>query len=256
MKQALYVAWRTRDRNSPAWGPVGCLEFDAGIYRFFYTRGAKTLSGFPRFPQMDDLYRVYESEELFPLFKNRLLSKRRPEYEDYLRWSGFSFGELPEPLALLAVTEGQRQTDAIEVFPCPQQASDGCYLNRFFLHGVRWISDTGREYLRGKLDEGENLKLVPEPENTYDRMAVAVYDNDGQVKLGYAPRYLAKEIRTLQDKCGLEAVTLSAYRLNRDAPLQQYVLCQMHACWPDGFEPCQGEAFRPLPIDIAERCPA
>ena len=35
---------------------------------------------------MRDLHGVYESAVLFPLFANRLLSKTRPEYRDFLAW--------------------------------------------------------------------------------------------------------------------------------------------------------------------------
>jgi len=132
MKKALFVAWRTRDPDHPGWGPVGRLEFEEGIYRFFYTHGAQSLPpGFQPFAQMDDLEQVYESTELFPLFANRLLSERRPEYDAYLRWSGFEHANPPDPMTILAVTEGQRQTDAVEVFPCP--VPGGLLLEPFFL---------------------------------------------------------------------------------------------------------------------------
>jgi len=71
MTQALFVAWRTRDPENPAWGPVGRLEFDGEFYRYFYTQGAKSLPGFEPFPQMRNLDEVYKSTELFPLFVNR-----------------------------------------------------------------------------------------------------------------------------------------------------------------------------------------
>jgi len=78
------------------------------------------------------LEQVYESNDLFPLFKNRLLKESRPDYEAYLRWSGFDTDNPPAPIVVLGVTEGIRQTDAIEVFPCPVPGADGCYLSRFF----------------------------------------------------------------------------------------------------------------------------
>ena len=138
MTTALFVAWRGGQPHR-GWGPVGRLEHDGGVYRFCYTQGARTLRGFQPFPQMGDLEQVYESEELFPLFANRLLSPNRPEYEAYLRWGGFEPGTQPDPIAILGVTEGKRETDSIEVFPCPAPDADGCYLNKFFLHGLRWM---------------------------------------------------------------------------------------------------------------------
>lgn len=50
---------------------------------------------------------------------NRLLPSSRPEYNDFLRWNNFDPADPPEPLVLLQRSEGIKQTDAIEVFPCP-----------------------------------------------------------------------------------------------------------------------------------------
>lgn len=53
-----------------------------------HARGAEK-PGFRPFAQMEQLDQIYESEELFPVFANRLLSASRPEYEDFLQWGGF-----------------------------------------------------------------------------------------------------------------------------------------------------------------------
>lgn len=253
MKRALFVAWRTRDPENPGWGPVGRLEFDGEFYRFFYTRGALSLPGFKAFPEMDNLDEVYESTELFPLFANRLLSKSRPEYDAYLRWSGFDHNDPPDPLLILGVSEGQRQTDAIEVFPCPLPDGDGCYLNRFFLHGIRWVEEEGREHVE-HLQAGELLRLAPEPTNKVDPQAVAIYPQSDGPRIGYAPRYLAHDIHTLLGWCDPELVRLAVERVNKDAPLQQRVLCRMQACWPEDFEPCKTEAFEPIPSGVSADC--
>ena len=73
---SLFVASRSREANNARWEPVGRLEYDQGIYRFSYTRGAQTLLGFSPLFGMEDLTGVYESAELFPIFKNRLLTVR------------------------------------------------------------------------------------------------------------------------------------------------------------------------------------
>ena len=122
---------------------------------------------------MESLEAVYESEELFPLFANRLLSDSRPEYVAYLRWSGFEPGATPDPIVVLGVTEGIRQTDAVEVFPCPVPDGDGCYFNKFFLHGVRWMAPAVVERIN-ELTEGELLKLMLDFQNEHDPQAVAV----------------------------------------------------------------------------------
>ena len=117
MTNVLFVACRSGDSAGGRWGPVARLEHGLTGYRFLYTRGAKTLPGFEPFTEMPRLNDVYESDELFPLFANRLLSEKRPEYQAYLTWGGFDPNDPPDPLALLAVTGGRRATDQLEVFP-------------------------------------------------------------------------------------------------------------------------------------------
>ena len=39
-----------------------------------------------------------------------------------------------------------------------------------------------------------------------------------------------------------------------DAPMQNRVLCRMHACWPDGFQPCRGNDFLPIPANASANC--
>ena len=81
----LYVAWR--DPEDRTWFPVGLLRFDGDSYLFVYTQGAKQS---PRFSQFASDGRfsqtTYKSNELFPIFANRVLSKKRPEYHNFLQW--------------------------------------------------------------------------------------------------------------------------------------------------------------------------
>jgi hypothetical protein len=248
--KALFVAWRSGEEAG--WGPVGRLEFDGKQYRFCYVRGARTLSGFRPFPGMDDLDQVYESEALFPLFANRLLSKARREYDDFLRWGGFDPINPPDPIAILGVTEGIRQTDAIEVFPCPVPDVEGCYLSKFFLHGIRWMGPAAIDRI-ANLNSDEELFVEPDVGNPADPNAVGVYTTDG-VKIGYVPRYFARDVRKLLSGCGGDYIELFVARVNLDAPLQHRVLCRIHACWPEGFDPCSGDAFAPIPADVEARC--
>ena len=69
---SLFVAWRPPMPDQTGWRPVGRLEHDSGLYRFWYTQGARKPE-FRPFAQMEQLEQVYESDELFPLFANRLL---------------------------------------------------------------------------------------------------------------------------------------------------------------------------------------
>lgn len=249
---ALIVASRSAEKTA-GWSPVGRLEFDQGVYRFVYTMGAKTLDGFRPFDGMERLEEIYESPELFPVFANRLLSSSRPEYEAFLRWSGFDPAHPPEPLAILGVTEGRKQTDMIEVFPCPTRNEQGMYVNKFFLHGLRYMGKASLLRL-SQLQPNERLLCALDIQNDSDPHAVLLRTEDDRVNVGYVPRYLAKDIWSLLKGCGAEFLGFYAHRVNADAPLQQRLLCRVEACWPTDFKPCDSEEFHPIPAGVPVRC--
>jgi len=247
MNQSLFVAWRSGEPLKGRWGPVGRLDHGSAGYRFVYTHGARTLEGFTPFPGMANIDSVYESQELFPLFANRLLAPSRPEYEAYLAWGGFDPDNPPDPIAVLGVTEGRRATDSLEVFPCPQPDADGCFITKFFLHGVRWMAPAAIERI-SRLQEGESLGFMLDVNNQQDPRAVAVRtcDTRDRFMIGYVPRYLALDVWRLVAQCHPDNLKLSVARMNKDAPHQQRVLCRMTACWPDAFLPCSGEDYQPI----------
>ena len=119
--KTLFVAWQSPD-NRRGWYPVGRLDADPaeGLYRFQYIRGAERAAaegGFHHLVAFPLLHEVYESAELFPLFANRVLSPTRPEYKslsDMLKRPEAAL----DPLELLELAGGVRQTDHLEVFPC------------------------------------------------------------------------------------------------------------------------------------------
>ncbi|MBU6399488.1 MAG: HIRAN domain-containing protein [Verrucomicrobia bacterium] len=252
---ALLVASRSADPAQGGWSPIGRLEFDHAVYRFVYTQGARTAVGFTPFSGMTDLEEIYESDELFPVFANRLLPKSRPEYEAFLRWSGFdSASPPPDPIAVLGVTEGIRRTDMIEVFPCPAPDGQGSYSSKFFLHGLRYMPEVARARALA-LQPEELLFPMPDPCNRADPNAVALRTEDrDRLMLGYVPRYLAHDVWKLVQQCQPDFIQVLVHRVNRDAPLQQRLLCRMHACWPEGFQPCSGEEFQPIPQGVPAHC--
>jgi len=248
MSNAVFVAWRSGGDSTGHWGPVGRLERIPTGYRFVYTEGARKLEGFRPFPGLDELEAVYESRELFPLFANRLLAPSRPEYKSYLEWNGLDPDNPPDPIALLSITEGRRATDQLEIFPAPQPDNSGCFLIKFYLHGVRWMSPSAVERIQ-YLKPGESLGLLPDPCNQYDRNAVAVRTMEivGRHLIGYVPRYLAYDVRELCLSCEPNAIQLTVERVNPNAPLQFRLLCRLRACWPNDFKPCSSELYQPIP---------
>jgi len=247
MSNAIFVAWRSGGNADGHWGPVGKLERIEDGFRFRYTLGAKRLAGFHPFPGMNRLNEVYESRELFPLFANRLLDSSRPEYRSFLEWGGFDPDLPPDPIAVLGVTGGRRETDQLELFPSPMPDGEHCYLTKFFLHGLRWSPESA--ILRvGKLKPSEWLGLIPDVCNPHDPGAVAVrtQDEGGRYIIGYVPRYLAPDVRKLCLNCDPKLLDCRVERLNPNAPPQFRLLCRLRACWPEGFEPCSDETYQPI----------
>lgn len=246
MNTTVFIAWRGGTPDRGEWSPVARLTRDGGDYCFVYTQGALTLAGFHPFPGMGDLETVYRSRDLFPMLANRLLSKSRPEYAAWLAWSGFDANDPPDPLAVLGVTEGIRQTDALEVFPQPVPDAQGNFATRFFLHGLRFAESQALERIAA-LRTGDRLRAELEDHNEYDPQAVAVLDDGAErLRLGYVPRYLARDVRALAERGGIDGIDLRVARINVSAPLQMRVLCTLKAFWPRDFEPCAGAEFQPI----------
>jgi len=224
MNKMVFIAWRGDGEDGRHWSPVARLEHCDGEYRFVYTRGACMLPGFRPFPGMPDLEEVYCSETLFPLLANRLLARSRPEYQAWLRWSDFDPANPPDPLAILGVTEGIRQTDAVEVFPCPVPDAQGRYRSRFFLHGLRHAADVARARIAAMRPD-DRLQIEVEGDNPFDPRAVAVLtDGLERLKLGYVPRYLACDVRGLIENQGINVIATHVVRVNTGAPLQMRLL--------------------------------
>lgn len=260
---ALYITWRPgcgdvaaepgivqRDRSG--WRPVGRLEYDDAqkLYKFFYVEGAR-MPPFCPFSKMDDLESVYYSEKLFPLFASRLFPhSRKRDYEDFLRWSGFAPNSRPNPILLLGISEGRKQTDAVEVFPCPDQQENGSFYRvKFFVHGIRHQPLAAQSRIN-KLNTDECLFPHPDDNNKYDKFAVGMWTQDN-VMIGYLPRYFAEDCRSLLNGCG--QVSVIVVQVNDDAPPQSRILCTLEACCPEDFVPCSTPDF--LPIPASERNP-
>jgi hypothetical protein len=239
----LYLAWE--DPIDRKWLPVGRLTIDDNnIYRFVYTKGAESSRNFVTLARMDQLDEVYTSETLFPLFSNRLLSDSRPEYKDYMEWLDIKESEY-DPLTMLAITEGIKGTDTFEVFQCPKPNAEGKYEVKFFSHGLRYLPSHAIERVNS-FHNGDRLFILPDIQNSYDPMALGLRTDDPVEWVGYCPRYLSPDFYELLEKTRTMDIKVSVERINVDAPLHLRLLCKMVAPWPEGFEPCSGEEFKPL----------
>jgi len=246
----LYLAWQ--DPVERRWYPVGRLTFENNTYKFVYTKGAlkaQQSSRFIPFGRMSDFNVAYESDELFPLFANRLLSEKRPEYRSYIKWLKLENNDHDNrQLAMLAITGGVRETDSLEILACPLPTSEGKYEVVFFSHGISHLERASVEKVN-ILQPGDKLFLMFDIQNPFDPLAIALRSGDPVTIVGYCPRYLTEDFRQILDKYGPAIPQVKVEQVNLDAPLQLRLLCRFTSPWPESFQPCSGELFEPLVRD-------
>lgn len=236
--QKIYVALRQNDKK---WNIIGLLEHNSDGYKFSYTKGIKNINNFKPFGSMKE--NVITSKELFPFFSNRVLSPTRPEYKRMLEWMNLE-EEHCTPLLILALTEGKRGTDDIELFSCPVPRN-GRFRVSFFAHGVRYTHESNIESITSVKD-GEQLYIMKDFQNDIDSNAFALRTGDPIKLLGYLPRYLALDVKELCAKIEPKDINISVVKNNKDAPMAFRYLCEIDAPWPKDFTPCHGDEYTPL----------
>lgn len=253
--KTVYLAWLSPGPR-PGWHPVGRLDQIGGasapLYRFRYTKGAlraKEQAGFTPadcFPRFEE---VYESQVLFPLFQNRVMNSGRSDFKAYLQSLALP-PESREPLPIMAVTGGRRQTDSFEVFPRIEPASGGHFEMTFFLHGIRHFGAKALSAIQS-LAPDTFLPFHHEQVNAGTRNpAIRVEAPSGQ-PLGYTPNYLVPDFRYIQEHCLFDAQMI-VERINPDSPLDSRVLVRMVGCWPDQYNAMEHEDFQVIPAhDLA-----
>ena len=238
----LYVAWR--DPEDRTWLPVGLLRFDGDSYLFVYTQGAKQSPRFSQFARMEDFTTTYKSNELFPLFANRVLSKKRPEYREFLQWLNIP-EDCADVLTVLARTGGIRETDSLALFPRPERGADNTYRVQFFSHGIRHLSEAAVQRISGLVPK-ERLYLMPDLQNPHDACALALRTDNPVSLVGYCPRYFASDFLAVLESVSADETRVHVERVNEEAPLQLRLLCSLTAPWPDNFQPCSSRLYQPL----------
>jgi hypothetical protein len=245
--RTLFLAWQDPDQRS--WYTVGRLDQKNGTYVFRYTQGAEDAKarGFDPIVSFPDLYRTYESNEIFPLFANQVLSRNRPEFDDFVEWLSIPKDEA-DPVAILART-GDQVTDTLEIFPYPTQRSEDTYVVHFFVRGLRHQSACAIERVP-ELEPGDALRLMPDVQNEYDADAcmlrTAEREKHAKHLMGYLPRYLARELAQLSwDQ--MARSTVEVVRVNPSpAPIHFRILCRLTMEWTASRAPFDADVYQPL----------
>lgn len=241
MCTSLVLVWRNPvDRT---WVPVGKLKYQNNEYVFNYTKGARQahkVSNFVPFGNMIEFGQTYNSKELFPIFKNRVLQKSRPEYKDYLTWLDIT-EETATPLLELARSGGIRATDSLQLFQIPEN-NNGFYEANFFTHGLRHLAPSYLERVNS-LSPNDKLLLTKDIQNEYDPFALLIRTDDPPELVGYSPVYYAKDFSKLIKQNPISSTTVTVQKVNLTAPVQFRLLCNFKTSWPEGFKPFDDESF-------------
>ncbi|PQJ84608.1 HIRAN domain-containing protein [Aliivibrio sifiae] len=219
---SVYLAWQSPENRD--WYVVGFLQESEDGYIFNYTNGAKLSEKFIPFSGMEQLDKTYVSDDLFPLFRNRLLSPRRPEYPNFIKWLGLESSST-SPIEVLARSGGLRGTDQLQMFKRVHLKKDNSFEHYFFVHGLSHLSESAIERV-SKLEPGDKLYLCLDCQNTYDDSAVLIRAEKPSEIIGYCPRYLAKDINKFltTDK---KNIHIEVEMVSNDAPSNYRLMCKL-----------------------------
>jgi len=219
---SVYLAWQ--DPSSREWHVVGLLSESSEGYVFNYTNGAKNSVRFIPFSGMSELDKTYISKELFPFFKNRLLSPKRPEYPRFIQWLKLDSGQAT-PINVLGRSGAMRTTDQLQMFKKIYVQDNGEFEHIFFAHGLGHLSSSAQKRVSSLL-EGERLFLTLDCQNSYDKCAVLIRAENPAEIVGYCPRYIARDIGGLI-KFDSGSVKITVESLSDDAPVNYKLMCKI-----------------------------
>lgn len=241
---SLFLAWQA-PTPSRAWFPVGRLDADRQrhLYEFRYIKGALRAQeqvGFKPLAAFPDLRGWYRASELFPLFKNRVLDPNRRDFADYLRSLDLD-PKNADPIEILAVSGGERQTDTLEVFPKIAKGPGNTFRCRFFLHGLRHMSLQAQDRSL-EVQPLERLQVSVELNNPATGTAIQLTTKDYEF-LGWAPRYLVSDILKAVEQS--PKIIAHVVRVNDvGVPLNRRILIELTGTLPSNVEPMSGSDYQ------------
>lgn len=195
--QTLLVVWQ--DENSRSYYHIGTLSYFNGFYEFTYTAkdGQKKLgdalkNGYMIHPAFPDITKTYRSKKMFAAFDRRIPFTDRKDYSDILADLGLD--ESASKMDILRATRGRLAGDAYSFEQPLRMDHNNNLSSSFYIHGMRH-RDLPTEW-SSWMKKHSALNLVQEPDNEYDRYAVAVYTKAGK-HLGYIPAFYSNAVFSL-----------------------------------------------------------
>lgn len=207
-----------RERSSGRYERLGVLTEVSDGWDFRYFRDVfqneRTIA-LPGIPLTDS---VIHSEHLFPLFAQRVVSPRRPDRPRILAMLGLD--ESATAFEILAHNGGRRLGDTIELIQLPRTHQGGGESMQFLVHGMRYRSEAEQSAVDA-LAVGDELLLVPEPDNPVDTGALLVVTTVGAA-LGWVPAPLLPLL-----VAGAEMTASVAHVNSSQAPPHQRLLVEL-----------------------------
>lgn len=248
IQNALFVAWQNpaSHRFIPVARLVSLISDDGRpLFEFAYINHATDNHNFLPFLSFPQLDHVYLSPDLFPMFQNRLMSPRRPDFGKHMEQLGLSL-QVRDPLIILSRSGGRRMTDTLELFPMPLFEPEYGYRTWFWAHGMRQIPAEGHQrLLQLQLDEQVFPRCDMGNPVQPDAIELCTKEN---IRIGYLPTYLLDDAWSLHDTCSRCEIYVD--KINPPpAVLHQRLLLRLESCWPDGFTPYAAAGYQPISGD-------
>lgn len=235
------VTWRDGEKP-PGLHAVGALLADGGNYTFRYLVDVLRAPGFRPFPGLGDRDKLYRSSTLFLFFADRVMDRRRPEYNDYLRAL-----DLPPHASLedvLARSEGVLKGDRVAVVEEPSVGQDGSTTHVFVVRGLRFAvpDPVRREALLADLGPGVPVSVRDDTSNPVSPEALHLMAPSGE-PFGWVPDALVHYVRSVVATPGSTVVVQR--RNGPDLPPHIRLLVRV-----SGFLPAGVPALPPLGQDV------
>lgn len=211
---SLRLIWKHPDSNR--YYEIG--KFSAlvdGSFVFAYDERVSEVPDFAGFGPFPNLEGQYVSHRLPAFFANRVMSSRRPSFEEYVGWLGLNRDAAP--VEILARTGGGRATDTFHVVEDYDPEADTVEF-RFFVSGIRHRNPGALD----SIELGSELSLQDERDNKINPKAILLTSSGDP--LGWVPDWLVDDVHSLRAN---GHVRITVDRINRDAPPRLQLLCRL-----------------------------
>ena len=208
----LYLIWKCASNRRQY--IVGQLSKN-GQYEFRYGEEIEEAmeKGFMPLISFKKIDCVYKSKELFPAFSSRLPDRKRKDINRILKRYGL---EKYDSYELLKRSGAKLPIDNLQ-FIDPILNFTESFKKKIYVAGTRhYLGCQGNNcFDAAKVILGESVILKRESENLYDKNAVQIYTQSGQL-LGYIPRYYSEAFTEFIAENRVKKANILSIEKNKD----------------------------------------